>query len=66
MFVPYRVPLKEHLGTDDSVEHTIQIIFPSTFLKGRSLQRENADKTPVAIRGGGSGGGAGTARLSHC
>lgn len=60
MFVPYRVALKDVLGSSEAPsEHNLQITFHSTFLKGRSLQRENADKTPVAIRGSGSTGGAG-------
>ncbi|KAG9054091.1 hypothetical protein FS842_006210 [Serendipita sp. 407] len=60
MFVPYRVPIKDALSfSDAATEHSLLITFHPTFLKGRSLQRENADKTPAAIRGGGSTGGAG-------
>lgn len=60
MFVPYRVPLKEALGSSDcETEHSLLIEFSSTFVKGRALQRENADKTAVALRGGGATGGAG-------
>lgn len=60
MFVPYRVPLKQRLGSSDCVtNHSLCITFHSTFLKGRSLQRENADKTPVARRGACAAGGAG-------
>ncbi|KIM26256.1 glycoside hydrolase family 2 protein [Serendipita vermifera MAFF 305830] len=60
MFVPYRADLKRSLGHSDcATEHSLHITFHSTFLKGRSLQRENADKTPVARRATGSSGGAG-------
>ena len=62
MFVPYRLDLKSRLDFSDcDTEHSLQITFHSTFLKGRSLQRENADKTPVVRRAAGSaGGGAGS------
>lgn len=66
MFVPYRVALKEVLGSfDHDTEHSLLITFHPTFLKGRSLQRENADKTPITIRGAGTTGGAGTNSLSQ-
>jgi hypothetical protein len=49
MFVPYRVSLKEVLSFSDAgSDHDLFITFHSTFLTGRSLQRENADKTPPA------------------
>lgn len=54
------MPLKEALGSSDcETEHSLLIEFSSTFVKGRALQRENADKTAVALRGGGATGGAG-------
>ena len=59
MFVPYRVPLKNLGSSDCATEHSLVIEFNSTFIKGRALQRENADKTAIASRGGGATGGAG-------
>ncbi|PVF95284.1 glycoside hydrolase [Serendipita vermifera] len=61
MFVPYRVNLKDVLSanSNESTDHSLVITFHSTFLKGREIQRENKDKTPVALRGGGATGGAG-------
>lgn len=65
MFVPYRVDLKPRLAASDcATEHSLVITFRSTFLKGRSLQRENAGKTPVAKRADGAGGGAGSLYFS--
>ncbi|CAG8756462.1 14603_t:CDS:2, partial [Acaulospora colombiana] len=49
MFVPYRVSLKDVLSANANGQ----------FREGRDIQRENKDKTPVALRGGGATGGAG-------
>lgn len=50
MFVPYRVSLKEVLSFSDAgSDHDLLVTFHSTFLTGRALQRENADKTPPAV-----------------
>ena len=60
MFVPYRIPLKQRLSSSKGLtDHSLHITFHSTFLKGRSLQRENAGKTPVAKPGTCTAGGAG-------
>jgi hypothetical protein len=66
MFVPYRIPLKPRLSSSDGItDHSLHITFHSTFLKGRSLQRKNAGKTPVARPGARAASGAGRLLLSY-